>query len=154
MVVLLLDWSGVVRGIVRSVIGVTVAAAVAVVPVGGAVADAGKGMGAAPVGASGQEWSRFSDRDVVSFFLLATGPLFDTHRGLARELGMQRQEVPAQVVDEVLAAVRSIDPDFDSDVLAPIQSGDPVRAEAALSRLAEIAEQISEPGTDARTGRG
>ncbi|RMI01699.1 hypothetical protein, partial [Cellulomonas triticagri] len=40
------------------------------------------------------------------------------------------------------------------DVLAPIQSGDPVRAEAALSRLAEIAEQISEPGTDARTGRG
>ncbi|RMI01702.1 hypothetical protein EBM89_20405 [Cellulomonas triticagri] len=39
-------------------------------------------------------------------------------------------------------------------MLAPIQSGDPVRAEAALSRLAEIAEQISEPGTDARTGRG
>lgn len=97
---------------------------------------------------------QYSARDVVSFFLLSTGPLFDSHPQLASDLGLHYQDVPDEVINQVLDAVEAIDRNFDQTVVEPIQSGDPLRGEAALTVLSEIAEQLASPSAVRATARG
>lgn len=107
--------------------------------------------GGSPAGAAATSVPEtYGARDVVAFFLLGTGPIFDTHPGLAKSLGMQRQDVPDDVVDLVLADVLAVDEDFGMSVVEPIQSGDPLRAEQALRSLAETARRLVESVPEGR----
>lgn len=78
---------------------------------------------------------KYSSRDIISFFVLRTGPLFESHADLATQLGMTYQTVPDSVIDEVVAEFEAFDPDFEKKVAVPIQSGNPQRAQKALEHL-------------------
>lgn len=136
----------------RSFIGAAVALAVAVS--GASSATAASASAAHRAEQSNRAELKYSARDIVSFFLLSTGPLFDSHPQLAEDLGLTYQDVPAEVIDQVLADVEAIDPNFEKTVVEPIQAGDPVRGEAALTALSEIAGQLAAPSAGRATAQG
>lgn len=86
---------------------------------------------------------RYSTQDVLSFFVLSTGPLFDTHAVLADELGLQHQEVPEELVTDVVDRFEAADPELLERVIAPVQSGDPLRAQAGMDALSEDAKIVN-----------
>lgn len=73
-------------------------------------------------------------RELVAFLLLGTGPLMDTHRALASELGIQAQDIPDEAIDALLEALFAVDPRL-ADTLRPLGSGDPVLVHSALGKL-------------------
>jgi len=86
---------------------------------------------------------RYSTEDVLSFFVLSTGPLFDTHAALADKLNLQQQEVPEALVTDVVSRFEAADPDLLERVIEPVQSGDPLRAQAGMEALSEDAEIVN-----------
>jgi SdpC family antimicrobial peptide len=83
----------------------------------------------------------YSTRDVISFFLLATGPLMESHPELASNLGLINHAVDDATIDAFVAEILEIEPNFDARITEPIQSGDPLRAQAAIESLTLIAQK-------------
>lgn len=78
---------------------------------------------------------RYSDDDIVSFFILHSGPVFDRRPDLALRLGYVRNTPSAETVASVMSLFRQVDPKLHQRVTTAVQSGDPVRAEAGLQAL-------------------
>lgn len=102
---------------------------------------------------------KYSARDVVSFFVLGTGPVMASRPELAKTMNIEKRVVPADVIDDLVALFNRVDHDFDERVVQPVQSGDPMRAEAALSTFARDFEAVTkemknEGGTSAKQADG
>ncbi|MFJ4262151.1 hypothetical protein ACIPYU_06890 [Paenarthrobacter nicotinovorans] len=85
---------------------------------------------------------RYSDDDIVSFFILHAGPVFDLRPDLALRLGYVRNTPSAETVTTVMSLFRQVDPKLHQRVTTAVQSGDPVRAEAGLKALTDDFEQV------------
>jgi SdpC family antimicrobial peptide len=98
--------------------------------------------------------SNHEARDLVAFLVLGTGPMMSTHQGLASDLGIQAQEVPDELVDELMERLLSIDPEL-AVIADPLLSGDPVLVLRALERLnAVVSEAVAQDGQVALTESG
>jgi SdpC family antimicrobial peptide len=62
----------------------------------------------------------YSDRDVIEFLAFGSDEL-------------AAEAPPAELVDDILAGVTEVNPEFHNQVTEPLQSGDPVAVEAALT---------------------
>lgn len=78
---------------------------------------------------------KYSARDVVSFFVLGTGPIMASRPELAKTMKIHKRVVRAEVIDDLVVLFNRVDAHFDERVVVPVQSGDPMRAEAALKAL-------------------
>lgn len=78
---------------------------------------------------------KFSDEDVISFFVLHAGPIFDARPDLAKKFGYVRTHPSATVVTAIDDLMQKVDPAFHERVTVALQSGDPVRAQAGLGAL-------------------
>lgn len=104
---------------------------------------------------------RYSVRDVISFFALATGPLFESHGELAEKLHLAKQVLPDSTIDRVVSMYEAVDPLLRESVVEPMQSGDPMRAQRAIERLGadalevdKLIQSASLVAEDGREGRG
>jgi SdpC family antimicrobial peptide len=94
----------------------------------------------------------YDTRAVISYFILGTGPLIQSHQDLSDALGIVPQEVPDDVIDELVSQFEAVDAELMTRVVEPIQSGDPARAQAALEALsadvALVAERLQSQAGD------
>lgn len=78
----------------------------------------------------------YTDREVVEFLAFGAGSIDAEHPGLITELGydgIAPEAPPAELIDEIVAGVTQVNPKFHAQVTQPLQSGDPVAVEAALT---------------------
>ena len=78
----------------------------------------------------------YTDREVVEFLAFGAGTIDAEHPVLIAELGydgVAAEAPPAELVDEIVAGVTQVNPEFHAQVTEPLQSGDPVAVEAALT---------------------
>jgi len=78
----------------------------------------------------------YTDREVVEFLAFGSGTIDAEHPGLIAELGydgLAAEAPPTELVDEIVAGVTQVNPEFHAQVTEPLQSGDPVAVEAALT---------------------
>lgn len=138
--------------VIQTLVGAGAAAAMVIGVTAPATASPEVTPHAASAAASGDVALRYSERDIVAFFLLGTGPVLATHQELARTLGIRQQEVPDATIDALVTRIVAIDPNFQQTVVEPIQSGDPVRAKAALDSLSVTTAKLtaSRLGTTSR----
>lgn len=83
-------------------------------------------------------------RDLVAFFLMGSGPLMDSHQGLAAELGITPQDAPADAIHALTEALREADPHLDTTVAEPMTSGDPVLVFRALTTLQPLVAAVAD----------
>jgi len=86
---------------------------------------------------------KYSTEDVLSFFVLGTGPLFESHADLAGRLGLTYQKVPANLVTDVVDRFQAADPQLLERVIEPVQSGDPLRAQQGMEALSEDSQIVN-----------
>jgi SdpC family antimicrobial peptide len=85
---------------------------------------------------------KYDNKEVIEFFVMGTGPVYDTHKDLAKKLKIKKQKVEPEAVDEVVAAYEKVDPDFKTSVTVPVQSNDPDKAAAAMERLKQDTPKV------------
>ncbi|MFJ4209772.1 hypothetical protein ACIPY2_15070 [Paenarthrobacter sp. NPDC089675] len=85
---------------------------------------------------------RFSDEDVVSFFILHTGAVFDVRPDLASRLAYVRTSPGPEAIATVMSLFGQVDPKLHQRVTVAVQSGDPVRTEAGLKALTDDYNQV------------
>lgn len=86
----------------------------------------------------------YSDEEVVAFFVLGAGKIYDENPELAESMGIPRQDVSKEDVEYVTNLFLSVDPDFHEGVTEAVQSGDPDKAQDGLDRLVSDAEAVRE----------
>ena len=85
----------------------------------------------------------YSDEDVVSFFLFASGPAAAEHADVLEDLGTEALPEPKPAILESLTeALLAVDPEFHEDVTLAVQSGDPYKVEAAVEQLVADVSQL------------
>lgn len=87
---------------------------------------------------------KYSDRDVVAFFVLGTGRIYDDKPELAKSLGITRQDVSDADIEYVLQKFNEVDPEFNSAVTNALQSGDAERAQSGLDRLVDDSSKVAD----------
>ncbi|WP_287904529.1 hypothetical protein [Arthrobacter sp.] len=97
---------------------------------------------------------RYSDEDVISFFVLHAGPVFDARPDLATQLGYVRTHPSAETVSAVMKLFRQADPQLHERVTEAVQSGDPVRTEAGLRALTDDFNKVVERIKESRSQKG
>ncbi|SMQ75549.1 antimicrobial peptide, SdpC family [Plantibacter sp. VKM Ac-1784] len=78
----------------------------------------------------------YSDREVIEFLAFGSGSIDADHPGLIVALGydeLAAEAPPAELVDDIVAGVTEVNPEFHDQVTERLQSGDPVAVEAALT---------------------
>jgi|GEM_PF-3201367 len=80
---------------------------------------------------------KYSDEDVISFFILHSGPVFDARPELATQLRYTRTNPNPGTASAVTHLFRQADPKLHERVTEAVQSGDPVRAEAGIKALTD-----------------
>ncbi|MDJ0376262.1 hypothetical protein [Cryobacterium sp. PH31-L1] len=86
---------------------------------------------------------KYSTTDVISFFVLSSGSIFNSNPELAERLGLEHQDVPSETVDELVALFEEIDPHLTARVVEPVQSGNPLRAQAGIKALGEDVKLVN-----------
>jgi len=128
----------------KKIIGASIALALTVTSVTAiGVASASASSQSTSVVSEQSQELKYSTEDVLSFFVLSTGPLFDSHADLAERLGLTYQEVPAELVADVVDRFEAADPQLLERVIEPVQSGDPLRAQAGMEALSEDAQIVN-----------
>ncbi|QNE37379.1 hypothetical protein [Leifsonia shinshuensis] len=85
----------------------------------------------------------YSGRDVIGLLAFGAGPIVDAHPEL--ELyAPTSDEVSDSTIDEVYELYVKVEPEFDSIVTEPLQSGDPRQAEAALASFADVSLDVAD----------
>lgn len=97
---------------------------------------------------------RYSDEDVISFFILHAGPVFDLRPDLAKRLGYSRNTPSTEVVSTAVSLFREVDPKLQQRVTAAVQSGDPVRVEAGMRALTDDFNLVMARVNNAKTRDG
>lgn len=81
---------------------------------------------------------RYSDQDVVDFFVFSSGPAAIAHPEILENLGTEPQPEPKRAsLAAATSALMSVDPDFHENVTLAVQAGDPYLAESALKQLVD-----------------
>ncbi len=126
-------------------VGVTAALAVAATGVTAANASTPVTISSAPTAvADKQPAAMYTTRDVISFFVLRTGAIFENHAELASQLNLKHQSVPASVIDQAVSLFTQADPEFESRVTEALQAGDSERAQNAVAQLAKDAKSVND----------
>jgi len=117
----------------------------AVLVSGAGVAVAAPATPAASLAASvkAAETARFTDRDVITFFSFGLGPISESVPELAAFIPAVQEEIPAEVIDEVVDYYLAAEPDFNTAITLPLQSGDPRQAQAAIAGFQDATEQVA-----------
>ncbi|MFE1384364.1 hypothetical protein ACFW6S_36010 [Streptomyces sp. NPDC058740] len=102
-----------------------------------AFADTGHGASApskARLKEAVKKTAEYSDTDLLRLLLAAQGPIADAHPELKQMLGFNpdKPQTDTEALDRVIAGYLAAHPGFHQDTAAPLQSGDPVRVDAAL----------------------
>ncbi|KHK96037.1 hypothetical protein LK09_16945 [Microbacterium mangrovi] len=80
---------------------------------------------------------KYSDADIVEFFLFGRGPAADDRPDLIESLGIVVQPEPnASTVSGIVRTLTTADPSFHERVTAQLQARDPYKAEAGMKAFA------------------
>jgi SdpC family antimicrobial peptide len=85
----------------------------------------------------------YSGRDVIGLLAFGAGPIVDAHPEL-EAYAPTSDEVSDSTIDEVYELYVKVEPEFDSIVAEPLQSGDPRQAEAALASFADVSLDVAD----------
>ena len=101
--------------------------------------------------------SDYNDREAIEFLAFGSGSIDTDNPGLISALGydgLAAEAPPAELIDEILAGVTEVNPDFHDEVTVPLQSGDPVAVEAALTTYNDSMIKYVKSSDDWAVGTG
>lgn len=122
-------------------LAITSASTVALM-VGGTLTANASEPAAASVAAETTETS-YSGRDVIGLLAFGAGPIVEAHPELEAYAPVS-DEVSDSTIDEVYELYLKAEPEFDSIVSEPLQSGDPRQVEAALDSFADVSLDVAD----------
>lgn len=98
-------------------------------------------------GLSSSSSVKYSDGDVVDFFIFASGPAAKAHPEILENLGAKPKAEPAaKDLATVTTALLNVDPVFHKRVTLDVQAGDPYKAESAVKRLVADVQTLQGSG--------
>ncbi|MEU4996199.1 hypothetical protein [Streptomyces sp. NPDC021622] len=90
------------------------------------------------------EGGAYNDQEIVGLFALGSGRAAQEHPDVLDKFGIPHQKVDAAKTAAFTGALGKADPQFHKAVTENVQSGDPYKVDAALTRLAADVNKVTD----------
>jgi len=86
----------------------------------------------------------YTDADVVEFLVFGSGDIAENNPEQVQKLGLQSEEVTADVVDNATEQILAADPDFHVHVTEAVLSGNPYQVREGLTAFSDTLEDVAQ----------